>query len=169
MPASASGAKTISRVEVTRRTRIAGKGFMGQCENCGATIQEGTVCPSCDRSFDDAVAEIGRKMRGVRLRGAVADRWLWRGAKTGLALGVGLSLVLVAIRVVVGLVKHRNLREMGETLGLLLLLFLVAAIFLSILFAAIFLVFGAVVKPIFVALFCSVERFEQEYEPPETK
>jgi hypothetical protein len=41
-----------------------------------------------------------------------------------------------------------------------------AVILWPLLFAFVFLIFGAVIKPIWIALFCSVERFEQEYGSP---
>jgi len=138
---------------------------MWRCENCGADVQSGTVCPTCGRLSDEALNEISRKVRRVRLRRFSADRWLWWGAKTGFAVGSGLSLVLAALLVITSLVRDRSLSEIGEIFGVFLSLFVVATIFLSMLFAAIFLVFGAVVRPIFVALFCSVQRFEQEYGP----
>jgi hypothetical protein len=136
-----------------------------RCENCGASVQSGTVCPACGRLSDEALNEISLKVRRVRVRRFSADRWLWRRAKTGFAVGSVLSLVLAAMIVVPGLVGDRALSKMGEDLGFCLPFFVGATIFLSILFAVIFLVFGAVVRPIFVALFCSVERFEQEYGP----
>jgi hypothetical protein len=143
---------------------------MWQCENCGATIQDGNVCPSCDRSFDDAVAEISRKMRGVRLTSGIAGRWGRRGAVVGFIVGSVLSVILAGFLVIRHLVSPPGQETMVDIVAMVFTLYLmVAVICLPLMFATIFLVYGGVIKPIIVAIFCSVERFEQEYEPPETK
>lgn len=136
---------------------------MWRCAHCKAAVPHGTTCPECGRPIDEALSEISRKVRRIYLRGNVPDRWMWRGAKTGFIVGVLLWLLMMAAMLVVGLVTDRNLTELLEALGIMLPFVLVFAISLALVFAVIFLVFGAVIKPIWVALFCRIERFEQEY------
>jgi len=112
---------------------------MWRCENCGANVQSGTICPACGRLSDEALNEISQKVRRVRLRRFSAARWLWRVAKTGFAVGSGLSLILAAGIVITNLVRYPVLSEMGAVLGVFLSLFVV------------------------VALFWSVKRFEEKY------
>ena len=137
---------------------------MWRCENCGASIPSGAVCPACSRPIDDALSEIVRKTRRVKLRGGVASRWGWRGAVTGFVVGLVLSLIYGAVVFVRHLDSPRWQETMADVFaGVIIVFVVVGAILVPLLFAAIFVVYGAVIKPIFVALFCSVERFEQEY------
>ncbi|HWG44770.1 MAG TPA: hypothetical protein VN688_18495 [Gemmataceae bacterium] len=137
---------------------------MGRCQNCGATVQDGTVCTSCDRSFDVTVADISRKVRGLRLTRGVAGRWGRRGAVVGFVVGSVLSFIFAGFELIRHLVSPPWQETMADVLAMVFTVFLlVAVIFLPLTFAAVFLVYGGIIKPIFVALFCSVERFEQEY------
>ena len=138
---------------------------MWKCANCGTSVVQGTICPECGQLSNEALAAINRKVRDVRLRRGVGDRYFWRGAKVGLVVGLILSLIFLAIGVSHGLNNHEKVMEIMERMGILLPVFLVAACFLALLSAVLFLIFGTVVKPIFVAVFCSIERFEQDYGP----
>jgi hypothetical protein len=54
-------------------------------------------------------------------------------------------------------------RQLAASLPGLAMFFLVMALFLPVLFGSIAFALATVIRPICVALFCSVERFEQEY------
>lgn len=127
-------------------------------------MQRGAVCTACGRPMNEAWSEIVRKTRRVKLRGGVVSRWFWRGAVTGFIVGSVLTLIFGASGLVRNWGSARWQESVGEILGMVLILFIVGGmILLPLLFAAIFVVFGTVIKPILVALFCSVDRFEQEY------
>jgi hypothetical protein len=51
---------------------------------------------------------------------------------------------------------------LAEAFAVMIPFVLLVALLSALLFAAIFLLVGAI-KPIWIALFCSAERFEQEY------
>lgn len=136
---------------------------MWQCANCGTMIATGAVCPACGEPITEALNAIRQKARHVRFRRGVADRWMWWGAKIGFVLGAVLGLGFLVVALVIGLVKQRNFMEIVESVGILLPFVLIGAILLALLCAAVFLVIGVVIKPIFIALFGSIERFEQEY------
>ena len=76
---------------------------MWRCTNCGAKDQSGAVCTVCGRPIDEALNAIRRKVRGVRVRGEVAERWRWQGAKTGFIVALALSLLLLTTVLIVGL------------------------------------------------------------------
>lgn len=138
---------------------------MWHCVNCGANVQRGAVCTACGRPMNEALSEIVRKSRRVKLRGGVVSRWAWRGEVTGFIVGSVLSLFFGAIELVLHWVWPRGQETVGEILAIVLFLFIAGGvILLPLLFAVIFVVFGTIIKPIFVALFCSVDRFEQEYD-----
>lgn len=127
-------------------------------------MQSGAVCTACDRPMNEALNEIVRKSRRVKHGGGVVSRWAWRGAVTGFIVGSVLSLIFSVMELVPYWVSPREQETVGEILAIVLFLFIAGGvILLPSLFATIFVVFGAVIRPIFVALFCSVDRFEQEY------
>jgi hypothetical protein len=138
---------------------------MWRCAYCGRTLPEGTFCPACGGPIDEALSEISRKVRKVRLRRGIAARWGWRGAVTGFIASSALSLILAGFLVVRHLVAPRGQATMGDVFAVILSVFVSALLMLPLMFAAVFQVFGYLLKPICVALFCSVERFEQEYGP----
>jgi hypothetical protein len=135
---------------------------MWRCRNCGAKNQSDALCTGCGRPIDEALHAIRWKVGNVRLRNGLADRWMWRGAKIGFVLGCVISLLSVSSVLVVGLIKHPSATELVEALGVMIPFILAIALLSALLFEAIFLIVGAV-KPIWIALFCSTERFEQEY------
>jgi spore maturation protein SpmB len=108
---------------------------------------------------------IDRKVRGVILRGNVnvAERWMGRGARTGFCIALVLLPILIALFVIL---RHLSIlrwqREDDFFLDIFALV-LGGLMTLPMIFAVIFLIFGSLIKPIWVALFCNVERFEQEY------
>lgn len=137
---------------------------MWRCANCGASIPRGTLCPSCGILIDAAVDEISRKIRRGIIRRDVASRWGWRGAAIGFLVGSVLTLIFGGILVVRHLVSPGWQETMLDVVAILICVFVMGAvIFLPLLFAVSFLVFGTVVRPILIALFCSIERFEREY------
>jgi hypothetical protein len=136
---------------------------MWRCESCGATVQREAFCAACGWPIEEAVIDIRRKVRTVRLRDGVADRWAWRGAKVGFFLGWILILVLLGCFFVIGFVRHRSWADMVDSFLAMIVFSLLFPFFVAFLFAPLFLVFGAVVKPIFMAVFCSTKRFDQEY------
>jgi hypothetical protein len=78
-------------------------------------------------------------------------------------VGLILSMLLMVTVLIVCLVTNRNSTSLVEALGFTLLSVPVLVILFTFVFAVIFLVYGAVIKPVWIALFCSIERFEREY------
>ncbi|HEY7158336.1 MAG TPA: hypothetical protein VH575_30605, partial [Gemmataceae bacterium] len=66
---------------------------MWRCENCGANVPSGTICPACGRPLDAAVVEIGQKVRRLRVFSDVSRRWTHRGAVIGFLTGIILAPV----------------------------------------------------------------------------
>lgn len=137
---------------------------MWRCQNCGASVADGTICTACGQIFEDALYAIDRKLGRLRRTDGIAGRWIRRGAVVGFIAGSVPSLLLAGFLIIRHLIAPPYQETIGDVFAIILSVFiLIAVIFLPLLFAAIFLVFGSVIKPICVAMFCSIERFEQEY------
>jgi len=138
---------------------------MWRCENCGANVQSGTVCPACGRPLDDALAEIGQKVQRLRFFSEVSQRWTDSGVVIGFLTGIVLPPVLAVTWIGRCLSGPDGARQLTDAFPYLVVFFLVTPIFLPLFFGSIAFALATVVRPICVALFCSVERFEQEYGP----
>jgi hypothetical protein len=91
---------------------------------------------------------------------------MWRGAKTGFIVGSILTLIFAGIFVLLPVISPPPRATMLDIFAFLIVIEVSQAVILwPLLFAIAFLVYGSVIKPIWIALFCSVERFEQEYGP----
>lgn len=135
---------------------------MWRCVNCGARMANGVACTACGRPFDAAVEAIGKKVWRVRYFNSVTRRWTLRGAAIGFLVGILLSPAFIAIvflRPGFAPRNQSNLHDMSVLLPFL------APIILSFLFGKFAFVLATVVRPVCVALFCSPERFEEEYGP----
>ncbi len=140
---------------------------MWRCANCGTFIEHGAVCAACGRPIDEAFNAIRRKVRSVRLSRNLANQWRWRGAKTGFVFGSILTLILAAILVVRYMISSPRQGSILDIFAIVIVIEVSQAVILwPLLFAIIFLIYGSIIKPVWIALFCSVERFEQEYGPP---
>jgi cytochrome c oxidase subunit IV len=69
----------------------------------------------------------------------------------------------VAVEIARCLSEPGGTQQLAASLPNLAMLFLVVSLFLPVLFGSFAFVMAATIRPICVALFCSVERFEQEY------
>jgi hypothetical protein len=92
----------------------------------------------------------------------IEDRCIKRGWKTGILVGLILSPILMPGFPVSRFTPWQGLYTAPIYLMCTLGMVLVASVFSSTFFLILSLIFGAI-KPIWVALFCSTERFEQEY------
>jgi hypothetical protein len=98
----------------------------------------------------------------MRFLETIEDRCVRLGWKTGFLVGLILSPILMPMFPVSRFTPWQGLYMAPFYLMFTLGLIVVAAVFLSTFFWIVSLIFGAI-KPILVALFCSTERFEQEY------
>jgi uncharacterized membrane protein YvbJ len=135
---------------------------MWRCRNCGAKNQSDALCTGCGRPIDEALAAIRWKAQSVRLHNGLANRWMRQGARIGFVAGLVLSLLPWTCVLVGGLIKRPSMIVLAEAFAVMIPFVLLVALLSALLFAAIFLLVGAI-KPIWSALFCSAERFEQEY------
>jgi hypothetical protein len=136
---------------------------MWRCTHCGAEIEHGVLCSECERPIHGTLNVIRRKARKVSLRDSVVHRWIWPGAITGFFLGTVLSLLFAAAFGIRFLISPSPQYTIGDFMVFVMVVFVSQALhFFPLLFAFIFLVFGSLIRPIWIALFCSVERFERE-------
>jgi hypothetical protein len=142
---------------------------MWRCENCGASVPGGTICTSCGRPLDAAVAEIGQKVRRLRVFSDVSRRWTRRGAVIGFLVGIILAPVIVAIWITRCLAGPGGAQELAASAGGLAVVFIVTPFVTPLLFGVAAFMLATVVRPVCVAMFCSIERFEQEFGPTRTK
>ena len=142
---------------------------MWRCENCRLNVLSGIVCPGCGRPLDAAVAEIGQKVRRLRVFSDVSRRWTRRGAVIGFLVGIILAPVIAAIWITRCLAGPGGAQQLIASAGELAILFIATPILMPLLFGGAALMLATVVRPICVAMFCSIERFEQEYGPTRTK
>lgn len=142
---------------------------MWRCDNCGASVPGGTVCTACGRPLDAAVAEIGQKVRRLRVFSEVSRRWTRRGAVIGFLTGIILAPVIVAIWITRCLAGPDGARQLADSAIGLFFIFFWMPMLMPLLFACAAFVLATVVRPVCVAMFCSVERFEQEFGPTRTK
>lgn len=136
---------------------------MWHCEKCSTSVESGTICPACGRPLDAAVAAIGRKVRQVRFLSNVNRRWAQRGAVIGFITAIILAPALAALLVCRFVSSTDGALPPTDSFVQLLAIFLALPIFLPLFFGCIAFVLAAVVRPLCIALFCSIERFEQEY------
>lgn len=136
---------------------------MWRCENCGANISEGTVCPSCGRPLDAAVAAIGQKVRRLRVFSEVNRRWTRRGAVIGFLVGILLAPAIVAIWIARCASGPNAAQELTNSVVILAEIFIVVPLVMPLIFGILAFLLATLARPVFVAMFCSVERFEQEY------
>ncbi len=142
---------------------------MWRCTNCGAKIKHGVLCSECEGPIHETLGAIRRKARKVSLRDSVAHRWIFPGAITGFLLGTTLSLLLAAAFGIHFLITPSPQYTTMDFMVFVMVVFVSQAVIMfPLLFAFIFLVFGSIIRPVWIALFCSVERFEQEYGTSET-
>ncbi len=136
---------------------------MWRCDNCGAKVPSGTVCAACGWPLDAAVVEIDQKVRRLRFFSEVSRRWTHRGAVIGFLVGIILAPVLTAVWIARCLAEPGGAQQLANTLPQLAMFLLIIPFFVPLLFGSIAFVLATVIRPVCVALFCSVERFEQEY------
>lgn len=136
---------------------------MWRCENCGASIPGGAVCTSCGRSLDAAVAAIGQKVRRLRVFSDVSRRWTRRGAVIGFLVGIILAPTIVVAWLTRYPAGSGGPSQPFAPIGGLAVTFIVVPFVTPLLFGSAAFILATVVRPVCVAMFCSVERFEQEY------
>ncbi len=141
---------------------------MWRCENCGASVRRGTACPQCGRPIDVAVADIGNRVKQLWFIHAITTKWIRRGAIVGLLTATILTPVFAASETFSNHVRafcyggHAP-PQVIDPIVQTVVFFSVAVVVLPLLFGILAYAFAALIRPIIVALFCSVERFEQEY------
>lgn len=137
---------------------------MWRCCNCGAENQSSAVCTVCGRPINEALRKINLKILELKFQGSVADQWMRWGARTGFFVGLVLAPILVGVPVILRLTSNPwQVMTVDVFVPIILALVLQAVILLPMLFGFLFLIYGSIIKPIWIALFCSAERFEQEY------
>jgi hypothetical protein len=109
------------------------------------------------------VVEIGQKVRRLCVFSDVSRRWTHRGTVIGSLVANILAPVLAAVEIARCLSEPGGAGQLADALLGLAMFFLTMALFLPVLFGSVAFVMAATIRPIRVALFCSVERFEQEY------
>ena len=142
---------------------------MWRCENCGASVPGGTVCAACGRPLDPAVTEIGQKVRRLRVFSEISRRWTRRGAVIGFLVGIILAPVIAAIWIAHCLAGPGGAQHLVASAGELAVIFIATPFLMPLLFVGAAFLLATVVRPVCVAMFCSIERFEQEFGPTRTK
>lgn len=139
---------------------------MWRCCNCGAQNHNRAVCTACGRPIDEAFCKINLKIQELSFQGSAEDRWIGRGRKTGFFVGLVLSPVLIPVILYLNFLPWKEIPVTPMSVIPLLigiLMLVLEIVFVStVLFQVLYLILGAV-KPIWVALFCNIKRFEQEY------
>jgi hypothetical protein len=136
---------------------------MWHCTSCGATIAGGTVCAACGQPLDPAVAKIAQKVRRLRVLGDVSRRWTRRGMRWGFRVAIVLMPVFVLFYAASWLLGPPPDEGFAESFLELAAGMMGLVIGLPLLGAAVALFLATMIRPICIALFCSIERFEQEY------
>ncbi|HEY7314919.1 MAG TPA: hypothetical protein VH643_36575 [Gemmataceae bacterium] len=115
------------------------------------------------------MAEIGQKVRRLRVFSEVSRRWTRRGAVIGFLAGIVLAPAIAVTWITRCLSRSSGALELADTAGNLAVIFIATPILMPLLFGCVALMLATVVRPVCVAMFCSVERFEQEFGPTRTK
>lgn len=136
---------------------------MWQCENCRTYVESGAICPTCGRPLDPALAAIDRKIRQLHFLSNVSRRWTQRGAVIGFIAAIILAPMLAALLVPHFITSTDGTLASTDSFVQFLTIFLALPIFLPLVFGCIAFVLAAVVRPLCIALFFSIECFEEEY------
>lgn len=137
---------------------------MKLCPRCGGT-HEGAACPSRDVPREEAmnaVVAIEKKINRTRFRDTRTARWAGTGARYGFVAANLLSLSM-AIGSSSTHASNRSAATGADFLGLLLLSVAVVALLGAGVGAGTAILVLGVLRPIYVALFRSIDEWEQEY------
>jgi hypothetical protein len=124
---------------------------------------------ACGQPLDAGVAEIGQKVRRLRVFSDVSRRWTRRGAVIGFLVGIILAPMIVATWITRCLAGPGGAQELAASAVGMAIVFIVTPILIPLLFGCAAFILATVVRPVCVAMFCSIERFEQEFGPSRTK
>jgi hypothetical protein len=127
------------------------------------------MCPACGRPSNEALNEISRKVRRLQLVN-VMKKWTLRGAEAGFVTAMILTSVFAVSKTFSDHVRSVYYDQHAEPQVVdpviqTWIFFSVVGLVLPALFAILAFVIATLIRPIVIALFCSVERFEQEYGP----